>query len=698
MVKLALLWHMHQPNYEDLATGEHILPWVRLHAIKDYWGMVAMLEAFPEVRVTFNLVPSLVTQVQAFAEDRARDRHLALGLAPAAALTADEAAWVMANGFHAPYGRMIAPYPRYAQLHAMREERRPFAADDLRDLQVWHKLAWMDPDLLLQDPRLVALVEKGSHYSEDDKALLRTVELDLLRRVVPAYQAAADRGQVELSTSPFYHPILPLLCDSDVHLRAHPSAARPRVRFRRPEDARAQIDRALAFHETVFGHRPHGLWPSEGSVSDEALALVAEAGLAWAATDEDILSRTLGVPFPRDGYGHAERADLLYRPYRAGGAGPVLFFRDHALSDRIGFTYQSWDADAAAADFVGRVREAGRRFSAQTGGAEATVSVILDGENAWEHYAGGGRPFLRALYGRLAEAADIRCVTMSEAATAPSTRLDSVFPGSWINADFYIWIGHRDDQRAWTQLGEARAAYDTRSAGVSAEARARAFEELLIAEGSDWFWWYGDDHSSDHDRDFDDLFRRHLRNAYVALGLAVPDELFVSNITTAAPGPSDALTFGGLVAPILDGDETSALEWVGAARPAIAPAAGAMHEVSATSLLSEVVIGVGASSLFLRLRGDGFAARIESGSLRLSLIVSEPAVVRVDLERRHMAAGRLVEAGIGFDELGAGPGDQLRFAILVCDPSGAAVASVPASGSWTFVVPGGLASPVGWAV
>jgi alpha-amylase/alpha-mannosidase (GH57 family) len=326
MVKLALLWHMHQPYYEDLATGEHILPWVRLHAIKDYWGMVALLREFPGIKVTFNLVPSLVAQVQAFAANRARDKHLDIGLKPAAELTPDEARWMVANGFHAPYDQMIGPYPRYAELHARRMERRAFDERDLRDLQVWHKLTWIDPDLLYGDPRLVALIEKDRDFVEADKAMLRGIELELLASVVPEYKDAGERGQVELATSPFYHPILPLLCDSDAHLHAHPQASRPRVRFSRPEDARLQIERALTFHAEAFGARPKGMWPSEGSVSNQAVQLMADAGLQWIATDEDILARSLQQPM---------RPELLYRPYRVGASGPIAFFRDHGLSDRI---------------------------------------------------------------------------------------------------------------------------------------------------------------------------------------------------------------------------------------------------------------------------------------------------------------------------------------------------------------------------
>ena len=684
MVKLALLWHMHQPNYEDLATGEHILPWVRLHAIKDYWGMVAMLDAFPRVHVTFNLVPSLLAQVESFAAGRARDRHLEIGLKPAAELTEDEGRWLVANGFHAPYGRMIGPYPRYAELHARREHQGVFDIQDLLDLQVWHKLTWMDPDLLAGDARLRALVEKGHDFSEADKSSLREMELELLRLVIPAYRAASDRGQVELATSPFYHPILPLLCDSDVHLRAHPNAARPAHRFARPEDARAQITRAIAFHERAFGHRPAGMWPSEGSVSDEAVALMAGAGIRWIATDEDILSRSLSMPLPRDGYGHAERPDVLYRPHRAGANGPIAFFRDHTLSDRIGFHYQSWDSGAAAHDFIERVREAGRRFSVATGGEVGTVSVILDGENAWEHFEGGGRPFLRTLYGALEAAPDIQTVTMSEACAGPVGELPSIFPGSWINADFYIWIGHRDDHRAWTQLGELRSVFDARADSVPAEARERAFEEILAAEGSDWFWWYGDDHSSDHDRDFDDLFRRHLRNAYAALDVPVPDELHCSNISTG-PLP-ERLEPLGPIAVTLDGLVTSDAEWAGAARAPLTRPAGAMHEVSAPSLVSDAYAGLGSGTLCLRLEGR-IAGLMAANAVALAIVVSEPSPRRTVLDRRWVAAGAVVEAAIPLEVLGVQPGSDLGFNLQVCDELGRVLELVPVNRSWTIAVP-----------
>lgn len=547
MTRLAILWHMHQPFYQDLATGEHALPWARLHALKDYRGMVDVLEAFPAVRATFNLVPSLVRQVDDYAAGAGTDRLLRVGLTPADMLTADDRAFLVANGFHASFERLIAPHPRYAELHAAREQAAGWTATDLRDLQVWHKLVWMDPDQRRTDPRLVGLAGRGRGFSEDDKAALHAAEMEWLRSTVDAYRRALERRQVEISTSPFYHPILPLLCDTDAHLGAHPDAARPARPFRHPIDAREQLARAVRFHRARFGAPPLGMWPPEGAVSNLVVPIVAAEGLGWMATDEGVLARSMGEDLPRDGDGLPLRADVLYRPYevQAGGARVRVLFRDHALSDRVGFLYQSWQASHAVDDFLWRVREGARRFSEREPGQDPVITVVLDGENAWEHYEGGGRLFLRELYGRLQAATDIRTVTMAEAASDGARPLPSLFQGSWIHADFYIWAGHRDDQRAWSQLSGARAAYDERAPFVPAAARDRAYEELLIAEGSDWFWWYGDDHSSPQDREFDEQFRRHLRHAYEALGLVAPAELLETNITTGAAPP----LAGGVMEP-----------------------------------------------------------------------------------------------------------------------------------------------------
>ena len=693
MTKVAILWHMHQPYYEDLATGEHVLPWVRMHGLKDYYGMVALMREFPQVKLTFNLVPSLLVQLEAFAEDRARDWHLELGLKPVAELTAPDRATVLSEFFHAPRGRMIDRYPRYAELLQKRDSGGGYTDQDFLDLQVWHKLAWVDPIYLDTDSRVRRLIQRQRNFTEDDKLELRKVELEILRRVIPEYSEAAERGQVELSTSPFYHPILPLLCDTDIYLKTHPSSAVPRPPFRQPEDAAEQLLRARQCHKRLFGHEPSGVWPSEGSVSDETAELAARAGFNWMATDEAILGRTIGREFRRDGSGRLEQPEPLYRPYavQVGTFQIGCLFRDHSLSDLIGFVYAGWEADAAASDFVNRLAEAGRRFSAATGGEEATISIILDGENAWEHFEGGGRPFLRALYGKLATHQELRAVTMTEAIGRPKRTLDGIFPGSWIDGNFYIWIGHGDDLRAWRQLRDARQMFDRVAPDASPSDREQAFKELLIAEGSDWFWWYGDDHSSEHDLEFDELFRRHLRNVYQMLGQQLPEELFATNITTGQV-PQRVVHPVGLLNPVLDGRSSSYFEWLPAGivetdeGPSGTMTSGERHE----SAVKKLLFGFDLENLYLRLDFNGLAGQKLADGTRCSVNFTIPADRRLvlygtargpvaELHQRtpsgswavaaaatpKVAAGEILEAALPFADLGLRPNNPFAFFVSI---------------------------------
>jgi alpha-amylase/alpha-mannosidase (GH57 family) len=710
MTRVAILWHMHQPFYQDLVTREHILPWVRLHALKDYYGMVALLREFPTVRMTFNLVPSLLVQLDAFAKDQARDRTLEISLKPAADLSTTDVEFMRRNFFHAQRHRMIERYTRYGELFARRGG--PLTVDELRDLQIWHKLAWIDPLYLEGDARVRGLVTRGSDFSEDDKDTLRRVELEILNRIVPEYRDAVARGQIEVSASPFYHPILPLLCDTDIYLRTHPDARRPRRRFAHPEDAREQLTRAAEYHDRVFGRPPEGLWPSEGSVSDDMVPLAAEAGFKWMATGELILARTIGVTFSRDASGHLEQPDRLYAPYvvHANGSKISCVFRDQVLSDLIGFTYSTWRAETAADDFLNRLCEAGRRYRERTGG-EALIAIILDGENAWEHYEGGGRPFLRAVYGKLANHPELRTVTMAEACTSATKTLSGIFPGSWIDGNFYIWIGHPDDQRAWSQLADARAVLDGADAAAADVAAAR--EELLIAEGSDWCWWYGDDHSSAHDLEFDDLFRRHLRNAYRLMSKPVPDELFASNISAGGP-PAVQTDPVALIEPTLDGEETSYFEWLGAGTFEVHDTAGAMHQIDRpSSLLTMVRFGFNRNQIFVRLDGWGPMLDLLAEGYEISLKFVQPPDVRFSVSQTAgrlicgfwdrqadppywrerpgasglAAVGQVLEVSIPFAELGASPGSRVAFFIAIYTAQAAECERHPGQRALELTVP-----------
>jgi alpha-amylase/alpha-mannosidase (GH57 family) len=601
---LMLLWHMHQPFYKDLAEDVYTMPWVRLHALKDYYGMVAILREFPSLHMTFNLVPSLVAQLQEYARDCARDPTFEAAFKPVAEFTAADRETLLDSAFQVNVDNLLNRFQRFRELWEKwrsgigRTLARLFTAQDLLDLQVVSQLAWFDEIYLADDEAIGRLVAKERGYTEEDKSLLRSKCIELFNKVLEEYRDAAARGQVELSTSPFYHPILPLLCDTRVALESHPGVRLPRRAFRHPEDARDQLRAAVELHQNVFGVRPRGLWPSEGSVSEEVLRLATEEGFEWAAADEGVLGRSLQIGFFRQADGTPQNSPVLYRPhaFEAGDRRIALFFRDHQMSDLIGFVYARMDPEQAAADLHQRLRTAGR----STGGQPAVVSVILDGENAWEYYRGNGREFLRRFYARVAEDPDLQSVTASEALklVEPGT-LTRVVPGSWINANFDVWIGADEDNRAWDLLTDARDFYaqNASRAGVEAKRARLAREELWIAEGSDWCWWYGPEHSTANDEEFDLLFRKHLSNIYRLLDGSPPDELAVPIKRPRARAMTVPPT--GRIEPQVDGLVTTYFEWLGAGLYIPDYHSGSMH--GAAPHLEALYYGYSDKALYLRL-------------------------------------------------------------------------------------------------
>ncbi len=598
---LVFVWHMHQPFYKDLATGEYQLPWTRMHALKDYYGMAAMLEEFPQLHQTFNLVPSMLVQIEEYARGIARDPFLRVALKPAEELTPQEQEFLLKYFFQAEPGRVIHRYPRYGELYEQWRAAhghyaalaRQFGPQGLRDLQVLSQLAWFDEIILATDPEVRALVAKQRNYSLDDQALMGRKQREICGMVLPVYQKLAAAGQIELSVTPFYHPILPLLCDSSIASVAQPTASLPR-RFHYPQDARRQMVDAIDYAERHFGSKPAGMWPSEGSVSDQALALAADLGVKWMATDNGVLGATLQT---------LAGVRETYRPYlwKRDGREMRMIFRDHFLSDLIGFVYSRMDARDAAHHFLDRVRDNARHLHAE--GRDALVPVILDGENAWEHYHLSGRPFLKELYRLISESGDLSAVTVSEAIElVPADEIGHIHPGSWINANFDVWIGHEEDNQAWEFLLDARETYDRvvnseEGAALTQRQKDLAFEELLIAEGSDWCWWYGPHHHSENRPEFDKLFRDHLAHFYRALNLAPPEALSRPILRVAVPAfqqqPSGAIT------PIIDGDVSSYFEWLGSGVYSQDNRQGAMH--GRTTYIQEIRYGSDGEHWFLRV-------------------------------------------------------------------------------------------------
>ena len=611
-LRVVILWHQHQPFYKDMVSGDYRLPWVRLHALKDYYGMVKLLDEFPSVHQTFNLVPSLITQIQDYAAGTAEDPFLRVASRPARDLTLEERRFALQYLFQANHTNLIGRYPRYRELFerfrstgdAAERAEKFFQPQDFTDLQVLSQIAWFD-EFFLEEPEIAELVRKRSNYSLDDQRFVIARQRELMGRVLPAHAGAAKKGHIEISTSPFYHPILPLVCDTDTGAVSSPGLPLPQNRFRRPEEARAQLLRGLDLHEKVFGVRPCGVWPSEGSVSEETLAIAHDLGVHWMATDEGVLGRTLGVHFGRDGGSRlpAHLAERLYNIYRYenGPATMHMVFRDHTISDLIGFVYSGMPAREAAEHLLRNIRQAAQPVLDQ--GRDAVVPIILDGENAWEYYPRSGREFLRSFYEKLARTPGLEAVTMSEAIARHRDfgSLHHLVPGSWINANFNVWIGAPEDNRSWDYLSQARTFYEQAAPRASEPQRNLAYEELLVAEGSDWNWWYGPEHHSANDRDFDELYRKHLSNVYQALGATPPD--YLSQPISGAVARPAFVHQTAYIHPRVTGDMIRYFEWMGAAMFTADDRAGAMH--GKQFLLDAAYAGIDEENVYGRLDFKG---------------------------------------------------------------------------------------------
>ena len=647
-VHLVLLWHMHQPQYRDPESGRYVLPWTRLHALKDYWGMVQVLGEFPGFHATFNVVPSLGMQLEEYATGKFNEPLFTLAVKPAEELTREDKAALLARAFQLNHEHLMSRWPRYVELHEWAQPAGgaqalvTFTPRDWRDLQVLSQLAWMDEAWLAKDEIVSRLAGRGKDYSEQDKSALKAKQLELLGMVLPAYRDAAQRGQIEISTTPFYHPILPLVCDSDIARVSNPGTPLPRRAFRRPEDAREQLRRARLYHERVFGTKPPGLWPSEGSVSDQALTIAAEEGFQWFGTDEGVLGRTLNVGFFRDANGIPANAERLYRPLRVqlGGKEITGLFRDHHLSDLIGFVYSRMDGKAAAQDLHARLRSLGERVQNPQ---PLTVCLFLDGENAWEYYPGNGREFLREFYKRIEGDPDFRALSVSEAIAAAGELPTSggIFPASWINANFDVWIGHSEDVAAWELLWDAREAFaraeDARANGrkdaPSETALGEARESLLAAEGSDWCWWFGPEHSTANDAEFDALFRKHLTAIYLALGQIAPEEL--AKPIKRKPEHALQLAPSSFLRITVDGRDTSYFEWLGAGLYSPERRGGSMH--GRVYYLHELRYGFEEERFSVRV--DAFLealSELEDPEFRITIHGAEEVTIVVKLARGHL--------------------------------------------------------------
>jgi alpha-amylase/alpha-mannosidase (GH57 family) len=504
---------MHQPYYKNLLTDECNSPWVRLHGVKDYLDMVEVLEKYPKIHQTFNLVPSLIEQIEDYCRGSIKDKFFILSNKPAQELTPEDKKFILENFFHLYLDYGIALHPRYYELYLKRKNRKDFSNHDYLDLQVWSNLAWLDPAFRESIPGIKAIVKKGRFFSEEEKQIVLDIQVEILEQILPAYKKFMADGQIEVTTTPYYHPILPLLYNTKIAKEANPRVNLPGIGFSYPQDARAQIEAAVRFYQEKFHVIPSGMWPSEESVCEHILPFIIQAGINWIVADEAILFKSLKK--------NKRDTRLLYQPYllRRKDGDLNIIFRDRNLSDLISFVYHRMSAQTAVDDLIRHLENIHNSFKNE----DILVAIAMDGENAWEYYPNDGHNFLEQLYKKLSETPFLKCVTISEYLKLhpPKNEIKRLAAGSWIFADFGKWIGNPYKNKAWEYLAEARGELENLKIPPTPNPQLElAYKQIYIAEGSDWFWWYGEGHQQ-----FDELFRMHLANFYTLINKKIPDYL-----------------------------------------------------------------------------------------------------------------------------------------------------------------------------
>ncbi|MDR3393272.1 MAG: glycoside hydrolase family 57 protein [Sulfuriferula sp.] len=548
-LNVVLCWHMHQPYYRKGLAGEYQLPWVYLHGIKDYSDMAAHLERYPQMRAVVNFAPVLLEQLDDYAQQIGRflefgtptqDRMLNLLAGAEPIPSSVEGRWQLVHDCqrcHAP--RMIHPYPAFSRLlqmigatddvgfgsHAMEYSLGYLNDQYFLDLLTWYHLAWLGQSLRSQTA-VQGLFALGSNYTESHRRALLTVMHECLRELIPRYRALSERGQVELSMTPYGHPIIPLMHSFDNMLCATPDAPRPQAAHYPDGDERSRwhVEQGLAVFEHYFGHKPQGVWLAEGGISEDAVQLLNEYGIRWTASGEGVWRNSCRLSGGDDAEIDSKRG--LFTPRQFGDNQTRMFFRDDGLSDLIGFRYSDWHADDAVVDFVQHLNNIATHLGDKAG--QYVVSVILDGENAWEYYPDNGHHFLDGLYDALSQTTRVNTTTFAHvAATLPAKPLPHICAGSWVYGSFSTWIGSSDKNRGWDYLVAAKLVFDQAVATDKLDpARLQlAVKQLAICEGSDWFWWFGDYNPAGSVSDFEQLYREQLRELYRLLEAPPPSNL-----------------------------------------------------------------------------------------------------------------------------------------------------------------------------
>lgn len=574
-LSIAFYWHMHQPIYQLNADGDYLMPWVRLHGVKDYLDMLLVLEDFKDIKLNFNMVPVLLDAFVDYGDKDYHDIHSRLTVTNIADLTNDDKEFVLNNFFDANYSSMIFPHEHYNKLYQKRfvdenAQIEDFSDQEYSDIMAWFNLAWVDPIYAERFPEFKALLEKGENYTLKDRMDIIEFHRKIIRLIIPTYKKFMKKGQIEVTTSPYYHPILPILLDVNASQQGLATVDSALEDLNMADDAKAQTKLALDRVEELLGKRPTGIWPSEHGVSPETLDIFKELGVKWAISDEGILTNSINFDFVRDFKGYLEDPYFLMKSYKyktnSADKNPEIqmIFRDSAIPNLISFEYANHDPKVAAADLYDRIKVIQNKLQSSPD-KNHLLTIAMDGENCWENYVEDGLSFLKEVYSMIQEDESLETVLVSDylAKEKHHKELKNIYSGSWINRNFQLWIGEPVKNLAWTYLKRVKDDLDSFiKANLDNPNIKLAKRELMITQGSDWFWWYGEPNDSGQDHIFDYLFREHLKNIYRYMGVKAPSYLdfpLISIFTKPTRYPKESIS------PRIDGiDSPNDEEWINA--------------------------------------------------------------------------------------------------------------------------------------
>ena len=544
-LSIAFYWHMHQPVYQLSPTGDFLMPWVRLHAVKDYLDMALWAKKFDKLKLNFNFVPVLINAIINYGENEAHDIHSRLTITPQDELTNEDKIFILNNFFDANYQTMILANPEYHRLYQIvqssgTEDTSIFSNQEYADLMALFNLAWIDPSFKTSNSELKKLVKKGKNYTLEDRIAIIQIQRDIIKKIIPTIRKLIEKNKIEITTSPYYHPILPILLDYK-NIKKNSSPANDLQDLKTDLDAKMQTKMALDRIEEVFGKRPRGVWPSEQCVSAKTLEMLSSLGVEWSLSDEGILANSINFEFEHDFKGYIKEPYHLLKTYKykTSTSDLKMVFRESTIPNLIGFEYQNHNPIATANDLYDRIKVLQSKILSSPDN-EHLLTIALDGENCWENYLEDGASFLKTLYTLITEDDSLETVLLSD--YLEKTKEDKLLPkiasGSWINRNFKLWIDEPVKDIAWTYLKRVRQDFANFVKREPLNPNIElARRELFICEGSDWFWWYGEPNDSGRDNNFDFLFRTHLKNVYRYLDLDTPKYLDdpLSDISTSKP-------------------------------------------------------------------------------------------------------------------------------------------------------------------